>query len=298
MNTIILGKDFDFDTLLFRCHSLGKILTDPKGGSVKDKIADMEATIGKLEEELKTAKPELKTTQNKQFKVNTLNEELTELKKRKDEVNLSATVKNNLIDIWTSVSTGRRSELHNKYVKKGLAVEEDGITMLSKHLGKFMKKNSVRLTNDYLTGEMDTFEGEDILRASVNWDIKSNWDAFTFRRVKYSNDVNSDYYAQLQGYSDLNGAPMGKLFNALINTPDALIDSQIKQLWYAIGCPDESDPIYIEGIEKIKKNNFFDDFPFEERYHITEIPRNDEFIEKVHTRIKECRHWMKWRFGN
>lgn len=265
---------------------------------MKDKIADMEVTIAKLESELQGMKEGLKTTEAKKLKVETLKVELVELKKRKDEVNLSATVKTNLIDIWTSVSTGRRTELHNKYVKKGLAVEEDGITMLSKHLGKFIKKNTKRYNNEFLTGEMDVVEGESDLRVDVNWDIKSNWDVYTFRRVKYSGEVNSDYYAQLQGYSDLNGAPMGKLFNALINTPDPLIDSQVKQLWYGMGCPDESDPIYIEGIEKIKKNNIFDDFPFEERYHITEIPRNDEFIEKIHNRIKECRHWMKWRFGN
>lgn len=297
MQTFISGKDYDFDTLLFRCHSLGKILTDPKGKSVKDQIAELEGDIAKLEAELKEAKPELKTTEKKKFKVDTLKLELLDLKKRKDEVNLSATVKTNLIDIWTSVSTGRRTELHNKYIKKGLAVEEDGITMLSQYLGRFVKKNTKRYNNEFLTGEMDVVEGESDLRVEVNYDIKSNWDVFTFRRVKYGDTVNSDYYAQLQGYSDLNGAPMGKIFNVLINTPDALIDSQVKQLWYGMGCPNESDIIYLEGIEKIKKNNIFDDLPFEERYHITEIPRNDEFIDKIHNRIKECRHWMKWRFG-
>lgn len=294
----ISGKDYDFDKLLFRCHAIDKIMTDPRGGSVKDKIQDQEREIEKLSLEVKSMKPELKTTEKKKQKIELLKIDLLELKKRKDEVNLSATVKVHLIDLWTTISTGKRQELHNKYVKKGLAVEEDAITMLSTYLGKFLKKNTQRLNNEYLTGEMDTFEGEDILRATVNWDTKSNWDAHTFNRVKYGDDVNTTYYYQMQGYSDLNGAPVGKLFNALINTPDPILDSEVKKLWYAMGCPDDSFEPYIQGAEAIRNNGNYDNIPFEKRYHVTEIRRNDEVIEKIHTRVLECRHWMKQRFAN
>lgn len=272
-------------------------MTDPRGGSVKDRIDEQEAEIGRLEAEVKLMKPGLKTTEKKKQKIEIMKVELLELKKRKDEVNLSATVKTHLIDLWTTISTGKRRELHNKYVKKGLEVEEDNITMLSQYLGVFLKKNTIRLNNEYLTGEVDTFEGEDIFRATVNWDTKSNWDAHTFNRVKYGDEVNTTYFYQMQGYSDLNGAQVGKLFNALINTPEPLIEAEIKKLWYALGCPDQNDEVFLEGSAAIRNNMVYDNIPFEERYHITVIHRDEEVIEKIHERIKECRHWMKMKFG-
>lgn len=289
-------ENFSADNFLFRCSSLGKIMTNPQGKGIRDKIADAEALVEKLVAELAVAKPQLKTTQNKAKKLELLKVDLESLKKKKDEVNLSQTCKNYLIDLYVEGRYNRKKDISNKYIEKGLQVEDDSITVLSLTTKKFFLKNKFRLENDFVSGEPDTFIGEDIFRAEVVYDIKSSWDLFTFNHSKYADDINQDYWWQLQGYSDLTNCNNMALAYCLVNTPMPLINMELQSLYYKLGCPGEDNPSYVQACKDIEKSLTFDDIPMSERIKIIEFERDEEAIERMHQRVLECRHFMNKTF--
>lgn len=283
---------------LFRCSSLGKIMTNPQGKGIREKILDAEALIDKLTAEVSVAKPTLKTTQNKLAKIELLKVDLENLKSRKDEVNLSLTCRNYLIDLYVETTYGRKKDLFSKYLEKGLLVEDDSLTLLSLTEKVFFEKNNVRLSNDYVSGEPDTYIGQDIFRASVVYDTKSSWDLFTFSHSKYDDEINQDYYWQLQGYSDLTGAATLKLAYCLVNTPESLINAEMQKLWHKLGQPQDDFQPYYDGCRAIQKALTYDDIPKSERIKIFTIDRDEDAIERMHQRVLECRHYMNQTFFN
>lgn len=55
------------------------------------------------------------------------------------------------------------------------------------------KKNDVRLTNDFFTGEFDLYEGVEILKANKIIDIKSSYDWTTFPSICDKLEPKYDY---------------------------------------------------------------------------------------------------------
>jgi hypothetical protein len=229
----------DFSNVLFRCSSLGHIMTDPRSKSET----------------------------------------------------LSETCKTHLIDVYVSNKYGRRTDVQNKYIEKGLMVEEDSITLYSRIKKSFFKKNEEHLHNDFIQGTPDLFTGLEITEADSITDVKSSWDIFTFFRV-HTQSLNKMYYWQLQGYMDLSGASKSTLAYCLINTPAPLINDEKRRLLYKMGITDEFDSNYVEACAALEKNMIYDDIPISERLIEFTIERNEEDINKMHNRISDCRNYL------
>jgi hypothetical protein len=205
--------------------------------------------------------------------------------------NMGETCIKELISIWVEQTYGRVRELNNRYVTKGLMVEEDSVTMLSRLRKKIYFKNEERLFNDYLNGLPDLFEGETIKKASRILDAKSSWDIFTFFNSKTS-PVKKDYDYQLQGYMDLSGAQEGHLVYCLIDTPEVIINDEKRKLMWKMGATTEQSELYLKACEELDKAMRFDDIPMEDRMFIQVVKRDDEKIEAIHERVIECREWL------
>lgn len=236
---------------IFRCSSLGKLLTDPR--SNKDKEA------GKL----------------------------------------SKTTETYLKELFIEEMYGRRKEVETKYMKKGISEEDKSIDLLSRVTGKSLIKNTVRLQNDYISGEWDTTTDEKVV------DIKSNWDVFTFGNA----ELTPDYIAQLNGYMWLLDVEDAELTYCLVDTPLGLIENE---LWYEKrkhGVEDLDDQhkyevakkfIYgLDAMSDIAKDLFPDadisDFipiPEEDRVKTFTIKRDDALIDKLISRIEKSREVM------
>lgn len=204
---------------------------------------------------------------------------------------LSETAKQACIDAFILAEYDRQRDITNKYVKKGLQVEEDSITLYSRLTKIFFKKNEEHLKNDFIQGTPDTFIGESIQKAEVIIDAKSSWDIFTFFKAKFS-PLNKDYYWQGQSYMALTGAKEFRLAYCLIDTPEALInDEKRKFMWQA--CIGDENEVTEEVFALIEKNMLFSDIPMEDRMHEVVIQRNDDDIQKLYNRVIECRYWIK-----
>jgi hypothetical protein len=134
----------------------------------------------------------------------------------KSEV-LSETAKSEMIKIAKEDFYGYSSQMSNKYIEKGIEVEDKSIELLS--LVKFAQytKNKVRVNNDFLTGECDINDevNDEII------DIKSSWSLETFPALP--SDINiKDYEMQLRGYMMLYERSKASVCYCMVSTPEGL----------------------------------------------------------------------------
>lgn len=224
------------------------------------------------------------------------------------------TAKTHLVDCYVSARYGRREEISGKALEKGTVREEDAITLLSRLQKKLFKKNTVRLSNDFISGECDIFLGEAITNADETYDTKCSWSAHTFFRTKMSK-LNPSYYWQGQGYMWLTGAKKHTVAYCLINGLASAINNEKRLASYKSTAIDvESDPEYIKACKQIEINHIFDiksfvdenpgfdfhnnvdewkwDIPMEDRMFTFTVDRNEQDIAALKTRIEQARRWM------
>lgn len=208
---------------------------------------------------------------------------------------LSETTKTFLVGVMISTLYGRQKDLMNKFIQKGLMVEEDSITLFSRVRKQFFAKNETHLENDFLKGTPDLYEGESILRATKIIDIKSSFDIFTFFKSKHD-PLNKDYYWQLQSYMDLTGATSAELAYCLVDTPDSIIEGLKRRFMWDAGIKGE-DQFSHEAFEQIERMSKYGDIPMDQRVHIIPIERSQFDIDRLHDRVIVCREWMQSTFN-
>lgn len=213
------------------------------------------------------------------------------LKADKEAGNLSETTKTYLIDVYVSEKYNREQDITSKYMEKGLMVEEDSITLLSRVKKTFFKKNEQNVRNEYIKGTPDLFVGETIDTATEIIDIKSSWDIFTFFKAR-AGEVNSAYWWQLQGYLALTGATTARLSYCLVNTPESLVADEKRKLMYKMNVATTENDDYMEACEKIDRAMNYDDIPMGQRVFEFVIQRDDEAITRIYDKVKKARLYL------
>jgi len=111
---------------------------------------------------------------------------------------------------------GVRKEIKNKYLSKGLTLEDEAIDTAINWLNlPFVLKNEKYFEDDFFCGTPDLILEDEVL------DIKCSWDCFTF--PLFEKEVpTKDYIYQLQVYMHLTGKTKSRLAYVLLNTPEEL----------------------------------------------------------------------------
>lgn len=232
-----------FDNTLFRCSSLGYLMTEPRNAA--DKKAG----------------------------------------------NLSETAKTHLIDVFVSNKYGRNTDIQNKYIQKGLLVEEDSITLYSRLTKTFYKKNEEPLTNEFIRGTPDLYIGQSINEATHIIDIKSSFDIYTFFR-NHNNDLSSQYWWQVQGYMDLTGAKTASVAYCLVDTPEVIINDEKRKLMWKMGCATSESEDFKQACDELDRLMTYADIPLNERLIEFFVERDDEQLEIMRSRVKKAREYL------
>ena len=167
---------------------------------------------------------------------------------------------------------GRKKEFGSKYTNKGNIVELESLNYIAKELDyDSIVKNEESFENEFLTGTPDAILDDHII------DVKNSWDCFTFP-LFYSNVPSKDYYWQAQGYMALVGCDSYRLIYTLMDTPEELIEKE----YFGSNLDYEafSSHYKYKGIESKYRIKVFD------------IYKNFEDIERIYTRVKECREYI------
>jgi hypothetical protein len=272
-------------------------MTSPQGKSPRQKWLDCKADIDEQEKKFAALEERLQnmaTGKKIKEKIEKLKAEEAELFKVKDLEPLSQTAKSYLAKVYAEVKYGKRSidQLKgNKYTEKGKLVEEDGIDLLCHIERRMLRKNDERLTNEWLTGELDLFEGESIRKATFIWDIKCPFSTDSFFSL-IGQPLNAEYEFQMQGYLDLTGCQEGAIAYTLVSAPAEMIQDELRKTFYKLGCVTEEDPRYIAAKREIVNNMTFDDMPPEHRLLQFPVYRDQARIDKIHEKVEQCRVYL------
>ena len=130
---------------------------------------------------------------------------------------LSKTCKDEIRKIAKQDFFGYSSDIKTKPMIKGTDWEQDGIDLLNEvRFTKKYTKNTIRVTNDLMSGCCD------ILLDDVIIDIKSPWSLETFPATP-SEGENSDYEWQGRAYMWLYDRPSFELVYTMYDTDDTLL---------------------------------------------------------------------------
>lgn len=320
------------EEIKFRASGFGYLLTNPQGKSAAEKLIDAEAKIKQYTAEYGAMiNKSTKTAANKADQIRKLNTQILTLQSESKEIELSETCRKQLLRIYADQVKGRREDLKSKFLDKGNERENDSITLLSRVLKKFYKKNTERKYNDFVSGEWDLHdEVEGVITETL--DTKSSWSYITFMEAQ-EKDLNDIYETQGDCYMWLTGAKKHTVCYCLVNGTYKYITDQIRALQWKHNVLDgdiSDDKDYLKAVMQLERNHIFDidsfmkecrnhnisfnpkntvwydndkdqylwnfDIPKEERVHCKTFLRSEERIEAIKNRAILCRKYMNKKY--
>jgi hypothetical protein len=227
---------------------------------------------------------------------------------------LSETTKSALLEVYVQQKYKRYKEISNKYIEKGLAVENDAIDMWRRERKQIVFKNEQKFRNQFVVGTPDLLVIDDNDKCLNVPDIKSSWDIHTFIDAKV-NDLSKDYFWQGQAYMWLTGAPIATFCFVLVNAPLQMINDEKYRLARRMNLIDaQSDPIFIQKAKNIERAMIYDmqqflndypdanletdlsewvyDIPVQERIHEKVVEFDADAIAKLQERIPMWREYL------
>lgn len=228
-----------------RCSSLALIMTDAK--TIDDRFLT----------------PEIATISRKTKKTD---EEAAMIRGLLDK-SLSAGAKTEMKKFAKEFLYQFNEVVSGKYMEKGLIVEDQSIDLYNAVHFTDYQKNTVRLTNDWITGECDI-----ILPGVKGIDIKSSWSLGTFPALSEDGE-DKTYEWQCRGYMMLWEVPRWEVAYCMVNTPDELIKYEQEELHYV----DHIDPAL--------------------RVTTVAYERDLAIEEKIKTKVEACRHYLNSIIG-
>lgn len=274
-------KKIDWNSYVFRSSQSYKLMT-----SVIELESDFNTRIKELESErdnlINKNGNKVKWTDSKKKELESLlDKKNTPLFKR-----LPKTMTSELRKIHRSEKFGRNFRFTNKFVQKGLAKEEEAITVYQQYIKKTKGKrilflnNKERLTNEFVTGEADLTDTNDFKNCNEGFDIKCSWELDTF---PYKEDeLDKQYEIQNQCYMWLSGAKKWTTANVLVNVTEDLLHKEKMKWYYALGSPDEDSSVYDEYVKELRELEIrlifdYDKFVKDNPYHDMQITREEWF---------------------
>lgn len=183
--------------ILFRCSSIGKLMTAPVS----------------IDPALIT--PEVEAIQAKKKRT----DEEKALLERLKLGTLSETAKTYIRELVRQELWGVDFEVSSKYTDKGLAIEAEGLALLNRVRGLALVKNTERRSDGQITGEADTV---DLGPRRCGHDLKCSWSLQTF--PAFVRDCEDSLYAwQMRGYMRLWDVDRWEVNYVMVNTPEELL---------------------------------------------------------------------------
>tara|TARA_R110000868_G_C10931850_1_gene766439 strand:+ start:1344 stop:2219 length:876 start_codon:yes stop_codon:yes gene_type:complete len=183
-------------------------------------------------------------------------------------------------------------------LQKGTIVEPQSLQLLSIVDGLQYtaniddEGNRERVSNEFLSGEVDAYVGESIMTATVLPDVKSIWDYPTFL-CKIHEPLTKANDHQIKGYMDITQAPQGFVANCLIDTPEHIIESIKFKLLNKLNVATEYSPEFMSKWEILERSMRFSHIPHHKRVFKKAVtPMTDFERQALYDKVKICREWL------
>ena len=287
-------EKISFENYRFRASEIGNLIAGSSKGMITDKQRQELALLIEKRDNGKglTARQEVRL------------KELQE--KEKAMPKLSEGAKNFLKRKVREIIYNRKREVYSKYFDKGNFVESESISILNSaiegglmfpflNIGKPVRKNEYRFSNDYVEGTPDIIFDTRLVSGVL--DIKSSWDFQTFPLMEEKPDFNYIWQvkaylwlvfgSQFMKYADKN--LNGYVVYVLTNTPEHLILDEIRRWAWSnnvIDVPEEME-------KEIRRLHTYDDVPLNLRIKSFPVFINEDDVKLMKYLIEEARQYMR-----
>jgi hypothetical protein len=205
---------------------------------------------------------------------------------------LSETAKAYLIERYSSekynIRRASAGGLLKGTITKGIALEKEGVDLIS-FLDKIKyQKPDAPVSNDYLIGECDIFCDD----STKLVEVKTSWNAGNFMKNRRVNKLTFQQWCQIQGYMELYDIDFGQVCHVLVNTPPHLIDQEKTNLFKRYTFGELTRDEYEDNLEKYDSIFDYSKIPISKRVIRFDVPRFKEFMPLVYDKIDKCRVWL------
>lgn len=274
----------NWDEFKCRCSGIKRIMSTKQGtGPITEvqlkRISELEARTKPMTEPMKL--------------------EYAELVAKRDappKVVLSDTCIEYLMEVYAWNTRGmialNKESLDLMQLRKGKQGEQESGVLLSVVDGQMYMQHKERISNDYLSGEIDFYLGESVYKATNITDTKNAFDYPTFLK-KINNGLENGQKEQLQGYGDITGASDLYIANCLVSFTQEMVDDMKYKVLRKINCATTESPEFLEKWPEFQRSMFFDEIPHHQRVFKIKVEPFTEFErQKVYDRVKYCREWL------
>jgi hypothetical protein len=223
--------------------------------------------------------------------IDRLKAKIEELEPIKNEETLSKSCKTFLVKKYVTEKYNRIDDVTDFSMVKGVVSENESISLFNSVFGTNYTKNKKKIDNDFLTGIPDICIGESCYEADEIIDIKTPYDIYSFISI-LGNDITNAAYWQIQGYMALTNAKVGKIAYCLTNTPQWIIDDELRKLKAKLMGHPQFDKLFKLGSERVHRNMNFDDIPKDERVAVFTVDRDEESVDKIYKKLEKCREFL------
>jgi len=282
-------SNVNWDLFKCRCSGISKILANKKGNEPLTEIQERKV----LEYEEKQKIKPLTGPQQLELDALYVKRECSK------QLVLSDTCISYLMEVYAWETEGMisvsRESMDLLQTKKGKMQEKQAVALLEFVTDLKYKENKDRISNDFLSGEIDIYSGDSICAAEVIVDIKNAWDYPIYLR-KCSTGIENGQTEQLQGYGDITGAKKLVVANCLVDAPEEIIDEMRWKIAKKFNAVTTESPDFLVEWEKWERSMKFEKIPPNRRvFTIPVEPFTDNERQKVYDRVKQCREFL-WKF--
>ena len=277
----------NWDLFKYRCSAINKLLANGKEG--RQITETQEKELKRLEDKGDDTTPKQKEEI----------ERLRGLKANKGKVVLGLDAIGYLMEVYSweterMIPVGKES-IDVMQLRKGKIGEKEAGALLSEVDGVEYLQDKQRISNEFLSGEIDYYLGESVYKATNITDTKNAFDYPTFLK-KIHNGIEPGQKEQLQGYGDITGAKDLYVANCLVSFTPEMIDDMKWKIIRKLNCATDESPEFREKWPDFERSMIFDTIATHKRVFKIKVEPFTEFEQQeIYDRVKYSREWL-WKF--
>lgn len=273
----------NWDEFKCRCSGISKILSNKRGF---EPITEIQlGRITELENRLKPMTEPMKLEYAG----------LIEKRDRK-EIVLSDICIEYLMEVYAWETQGMisvsKESMEIAAINKGRLAEVEAGTLLCRVDKILYQVHKERISNEFLSGQIDLYFGDHVLAATIVPDIKCAFDYPGFLK-KINGGLGQGQKEQMQGYGDITGAKTLFIANCLVDNPESVIEDLKWKLARKMDAVTIESPDFLVEWAVWEKSMKFSHIPITQRVHKIPVdPFTEAERQKTYDRVKYCREWL------
>lgn len=279
-------KEVNMQSFKCRCSAITKMMSNKQGYAPLTELQEKKV----LELEAKEKEKGLTGPQKDELSAMIVKREMSK------KIVLSDTCIEHLMEWYAWETEGMipvsKESMEILSISKGRKQEKQAGALLGFVDNVVYKEHKERISNEFLSGEVDLYLGESVYEATCVPDIKNAWDYPGYLK-KINNGLENGQQDQIRGYGDITGARNLFIANCLVDCTEENIEEVKYRVAKKFNAVSIESPEFLIEWAKWEKSMRFNHIDPHKRVHKIPVEPYTEFErQKVYDKVKICRDWL------